>query len=665
MNLAFPPYGLIAIKGKSGTGKSTLLAALSGLFKPQEGEVHYLGEPLYPFSRARKSAFHSKEAGFVFQHYNLLSGETAVDNVAFPLRVVGVSKRKAKKKALALLSRFGLEKLASSKTDVLSGGEKQRVALCRALIASPKVIFADEPTGALDSENARFVMETLKEESKKRLVLFVSHNEELIARYAERVITLSEKGIIDETCMKEQVYPEISPAKPKTSGRWRFHFLKKNIGRDSPKLFAGFLSGVLGFASLTMAVGFVVGNGPALEEEARKTLAYPLASLSKETKIEIPNSPLSLLRVERPEKEEADSFLGDDPNLILANDYSYFLPSAHGFAMNKEDCDPALFVPVFDSDLSDWGTDLLLEGNVPTQGNFREVLVNPSFVESYPHVRLGSELSFSVSCPIDIDGLTDDLNLTFSFEISGYVDEFSFLSQPTIYYSHVGLEAFLSSVYLPSLSEALGEEVNVPRLLELAEPDAYYAGYGYRVFAKGEAGVDALRVLLESQNESSELKLSSSAHTIAKSFDDLSDAFTLSLLLFVGIAVIALALILGMSAFSSFFARRKENAILMVLGAKKEHIGSVFMGEAVAVNVSSSLLALAISPFLSDALNRLMENQFGVAKLIRVPWSSFLGIPYLFPLLVLLASVIFGILFTAVPLAFSGGVDLAKELRDE
>lgn len=181
----------IVIKGSSGSGKTTLLTLLSGLDHPTAGQLFFDGREITHATEEELAPLRNREIGFVFQAFHLVPSMTARENVMFPAELSG--DREAGRRADILLDRVGLAKRSSNLPSQLSGGEKQRVALCRALINRPKLLFADEPTGNLDSENGNIVLNQLiqlKNEHGATLVL-VTHNPE-IADVAERVLTLKD-----------------------------------------------------------------------------------------------------------------------------------------------------------------------------------------------------------------------------------------------------------------------------------------------------------------------------------------------------------------------------------------------------------------------------------------------------------------------------------------
>ncbi|MFI7237117.1 ABC transporter ATP-binding protein [Streptomyces cyaneofuscatus] len=185
------PGEVVAVMGPSGSGKSTLLHCLAGIITPDSGTITYAGRELTAMSDAERSALRRSDFGFVFQFGQLVPELTCVENVALPLRLNGVKRKAAERTAREWMERLEVEDLGAKRPGEVSGGQGQRVAVARALAASPKVIFADEPTGALDSLNGERVMELLTEAARSSsvAVVLVTH-EARVAAYSDRDVTV-------------------------------------------------------------------------------------------------------------------------------------------------------------------------------------------------------------------------------------------------------------------------------------------------------------------------------------------------------------------------------------------------------------------------------------------------------------------------------------------
>ena len=194
---------LVAIMGSSGSGKSTLLNILGLLDSGDEGRYHLDGTPIENLSETQAARYRSRMLGFVFQSFHLIPFKTAAENVALPLYYQRVGRRKRNRLALEYLDRVGLREWAGHLPSELSGGEQQRVAIARALITQPKVILADEPTGALDSATSYELIETLKSINAGGVTVVIVTHEHDIAEMAGRVIHLRD-GVIAEELPRAQ-----------------------------------------------------------------------------------------------------------------------------------------------------------------------------------------------------------------------------------------------------------------------------------------------------------------------------------------------------------------------------------------------------------------------------------------------------------------------------
>ncbi|MFH8516686.1 ABC transporter ATP-binding protein [Streptomyces gelaticus] len=185
------PGEVVAVMGPSGSGKSTLLHCLAGIVTPDRGTITYAGRELSAMPDAERSALRRTEFGFVFQFGQLVPELTCVENVALPLRLAGARRKDAERTARHWLERLEVETVGAQRPGEVSGGQGQRVAVARALAASPKVIFADEPTGALDSLNGERVMQLLTEAARSAnvAVVLVTH-EARVAAYSDRDVTV-------------------------------------------------------------------------------------------------------------------------------------------------------------------------------------------------------------------------------------------------------------------------------------------------------------------------------------------------------------------------------------------------------------------------------------------------------------------------------------------
>lgn len=213
IDLAIDRGEFVALLGTSGSGKSTLLNILAGLERPSSGDILYKNISLNSLSEEEITIFRNINVGFVFQSYNLLPYLTAIENVALPLIFKGESKKEREEKAYQILKDMGLSKRIYNRANELSGGQQQRVSIARAFVGNPKIIFADEPTGNLDTKTSFEIMELIKSIVRKnnQTLIMVTHDEEM-AEFADRTLFMRD-GLIEKIHEKLSIDEVLKNAK--------------------------------------------------------------------------------------------------------------------------------------------------------------------------------------------------------------------------------------------------------------------------------------------------------------------------------------------------------------------------------------------------------------------------------------------------------------------
>lgn len=233
INLDFRKSEFVSILGQSGCGKTTLLNIIGGLDRYTTGDLIINGKSTKNFKDRDWDAYRNHSIGFVFQSYNLISHQSILSNVEMALTIGGVSKKDRKQRAIKALEDVGLKDHIHKKPNQLSGGQMQRVAIARALVNNPDIILADEPTGALDTKTSIQIMEILKEISKEKLIIMVTHNPELAQQYSTRIIKILDGIITDDSnpISSEELENEKMQIEP---------YRKKKFKRTSMSLFTAF-----------------------------------------------------------------------------------------------------------------------------------------------------------------------------------------------------------------------------------------------------------------------------------------------------------------------------------------------------------------------------------------------------------------------------------------
>lgn len=196
VSLKFAKTGMVFILGKSGSGKSTLLNVIGGLDKYDSGELIIKDKSTLKFSQNDFDSYRNTMIGFIFQEYNVLDDFTVAQNIGLALELQGI--KPSSEKINEILNLVDLDDYGRRKPNELSGGQKQRVAIARALVKNPEIIMADEPTGALDSETGKQILDTLKKLSETRLVIVVSHDRDFATNYGDRIVEFKDGEIISD-----------------------------------------------------------------------------------------------------------------------------------------------------------------------------------------------------------------------------------------------------------------------------------------------------------------------------------------------------------------------------------------------------------------------------------------------------------------------------------
>ena len=265
VSITFRSNEFVSILGQSGCGKTTLLNIIGGLDRYTDGDLIIDGVSTKFFKDKDWDTYRNQEIGFVFQSYNLIPHQTVLGNVELALTIGGVSKKERKERAIEALKKVGLENQINKRPNQLSGGQMQRVAIARALVNDPNIILADEPTGALDSETSVQVMELLKEIAKDRLVIMVTHNNELADKYSTRIIKLFDGKIIDDSKpvdsaeVSEEVSSRLSDNKAKMSFATALTLSFKNLLTKKGRTFMTSFAGSIGIIGIALVLS--VSNG--------------------------------------------------------------------------------------------------------------------------------------------------------------------------------------------------------------------------------------------------------------------------------------------------------------------------------------------------------------------------------------------------------------------
>ena len=289
VNLSFRRSEFVSILGPSGCGKTTLLNIIGGLDKYSSGDLVIRGKSTKEFKDRDWDTYRNHSIGFVFQNYNLIPHQTVLANVELALTLSGVSKKERRERAKEALSKVGLIEHIHKKPNQMSGGQMQRIAIARALVNDPDILLADEPTGALDSATSVQVMEILKEISRDRLIIMVTHNPELAEKYSSRIIRLLDGEVQSDSAPfdTEEEQPGIESSQRKSKSSMSFltalSLSFNNLLTKKTRTFMVSFAGSIGIIGIALILSVSTGVQTYIDRVQQDTLSsYPITLLAEQ-----------------------------------------------------------------------------------------------------------------------------------------------------------------------------------------------------------------------------------------------------------------------------------------------------------------------------------------------------------------------------------------------
>lgn len=557
LSFDFGDRGLVMILGKSGCGKSTLLSLLCGVLKPGEGEIiSSLGKP-----------------AMVFQDPNLIDELTLEENACLPLTLRGVKESERKEKVKRYLKELGIEELSLKKAKDLSGGEKMRTSLIRALINEPRLILADEPTGALDKDNAKIVMERLSAVSKEILVIVVTHNEDLAYKYGDKVVLLENNRleIKKDTIIEDKI---ISP-KETNDKRIKISdslFINKALLRKKgARLLATSIALGFAFASLVVALSIRQNKGAIGDEIARGFQDYSVVHASEITSIKqedgmtlSKNLPLSSDML-----EEILSFHEVEAYPSL----SFFLPDFSEAYVNEEKLSFQIQPSFFEEESTDF--------------NYVSVIANDSFMNTFKK-KIGDVITVKgegrTMVPLD-NGETLYFENNWNLKIIGEHKEIEGFSSPSLLYDYKQVSNIIESLEVKDSFENYLEIASDPKFKEDS-----LQGFETVLKVKDTLTLDRLK----EKRFKGRLKLESRGLTARKSANVILDSITQIATIFLILAAV-IAFFIELFSLSTLMKENKRNyAIALAYSPDKKSFLKLYEGTPLIFSLSS-LIAFGIS----------------------------------------------------------------------
>ncbi len=551
ISLTFPNQGLYSIIGESGCGKSTLLNLIGCLDEEYEGEMFFDNHNY----RIEANNIR-KQIGIIYQNYNLLEDLSVKDNITISLKIKGLVDDKIIEKTCEKLNLS--TDLLNKKAKVLSGGEKQRVALARILVTKPKIILADEPTGSLDSLNGNKVMEYLKEVSKDTLVILVTHNKDLAYKYSDDVILFESLNGYDKRDKKRKYdYKE-------NKDNSNFLILKNHFKSNAFRHMLSCIALVVSFVFSSFSLSFFLNATPLLENVSSNYVDKDVFSISKTFSQKIDNSLFSLTTIERPTSTELKSLSRILPPVDFYYALNAFIPEIvdiNDFAILN-----VSLVPCF----------------VPMQSN--EVIIN-----SLLHKEMKEKkIFFDIEKSYLIENQEYEFEHHFSFDVNAIVEEVGFLNTRKIYYNYFNMYNLLDT-YLIKDKSPIG-------LIKEAKNDEEISSYKMLMHLKNNQNVQAIYEVIN--KGITNFEITSNAYSIDSTLAQIVDALKLVLTMFEMIIVVSCFAIVFFLVVSLLNDYTKEKAILLSLGKNRNSFFVLYLQEILIVLMCSIVTGILILVFL-------------------------------------------------------------------
>lgn len=612
INASYPSKGMFGIYGESGSGKSTLLNIISLLDKDYSGEVKING-----LNIKNNNINISRTLGIIYQHFNLLPDLTSYENVKLANLLIGIDDNKIVE---SVLEKVNLnKKLWHKKIMNLSGGEKERVAIARAIVNNPSIIIADEPTGALDSYNSVITFELLKKISKTSLVLVVSHNLDLLFKYCDSVEEIHNLTLksTDKYFRKTQLLNE-----DKSDNI----LIKNHLLNNKFKYILISLSECLSLLFSIISLSFLFFASESKDKLTTNFLDKDIFSVSKIESKKSTNSIFTFQELSRPSIGEIESLKNVLPDFSYYYDLSQIFKSNINIEIDTNIVKGIVFVPSFFK-----------------TNSFNEVVINEACFNLLNTMTFYYDFSNNLYFFENFESYT----LKCDFEVIDIVKEVELLNTPRIYYNYDYAKKLLQNTYTQS-------NKSIYEIIAKAKSNDSISNYQMLIKIKDKAKIqDVYKIIKKGING---FDLSSNAYLIDQSFLEIKNSAELFITLFSIILNISYVAILLFICISIIIDGQKEMAILVSLGKNRKSYLKIYLKEM----LLTSLLAMTFS-FISASVFKVFAN-----KLIKKYLLNSLTFNIFFPFFIS-AFISLIIIFIVMTITYKmyEKADLITMLRDE
>lgn len=677
ISVEFRQTEFVCVLGPSGCGKSTFLNLIGALDKPNSGEISLYENPFSKFSDVELDQYRNNSVGFIFQTHNLIKHLNVLENVEMGMSLSGVGSKERKKIALNLIKEVGLLDHAYKKPNELSVGQGQRIAIARAIANNPDIILADEPTGSVDSDTAVQIMDLLTKVSKGKLVIMVTHDEELAEKYATRIIRLSDGKLISDSnpyqsTRSKKRKKELNLKKTFISFKTSFISALKNLKYKLGRTLSTSLASSIGIIGISLTLALAIGTNREIKHFENDVLGhYPVNissnyQISYTQQIPIPELPEIEDIVNEPPVEpnqneiitKVENKITDDyVNFIL--DYYHANPDNFSGILIK----PKLKVSILNYQIDDAGekyfttqydsiigvgtppvrqplitTTFLPEGEIfdlayeyiagdkpetghdPETNTFGIVLIVNKYNEFSAHLLNKLEIDYELHEELPYEKIIGKELILNAQTYTKYVPENAITLKIT------GIVRLKDNGIFTIYYEGIGIPQEVTDYLKINHPDRVYSPDYINLYPSSLDAKKEIKAYLDTYNESrgfddkhpNFIIYNDESATLQTMSRTALDAAGLGLLGFSFISLIVSSVMIAIITYTSVVERTKEIGILRSLGARKKDIARIFNSENIIIGVFSGILGIIIPHILSRPLNRIIEIFVKMKDVIQI-----------------------------------------------
>ena len=456
--------------------------------------------------------------------------------------------------------------------------------------------------------------------------------------------------------------------------KWVSHLAFSNIKKHMKRNFFSVASLVIGLTSSFLIIGFSNNAKQSVINQSYRQFDYGSLTITKEIKTESKNGGLSIVRNNRPSLLEMQGLNSQLDHYEVDINFDAILPNYLNITYLDKPLKDFTYECVYSFTEQYIDKNLLKEGEIPYRDTLNEVVINQQAYEQLGKIVGESPLNKTLHLyqesesvyytdnefePSIVDYFIYDKEVT----IVGVVDDLNFLSTPKIYYSYLALKDYLSVVYLNNLSTYFEKDISwIDRIDECSGADSI-SSYSYRLFLKNHTLVESVE--LDINNISEPFEVTCGSLTRSNALISLIDAATTGMEVFLIIALLGTSLIMGIVSFSFYSEDKKTIAILVCLGGKMSDVNDIYCTENMMIGLAAFLISITLAPLLQLLINMIIKSFSGFEHLIKIPFLSFMNIPFGLPLIVFVSTLLISILSTLLPIAFSKKISLKEELKDE